>query len=337
MALQLLASALFGPQQMTLSNCPICGSAAFVPKHGRREMEFEIALRSRFVSGRLDHKPQPTELMDLTTFMHGGPEPILACSTCGLTMRDEPDKASYPDDVYDRDLLAHLYPRYLAAFRDKARQCVDALPARADVVEVGCHLGAFLQAAEEQAWKPVGLDVGECTSDFCRRSGMRVKRNSIEDAPFANHSMDAVFIWNCFEQLENPVATLRAAHRLLKRHGVLVVRAPNFGFYETSRRLARKKSRRGPALRALAYNNLLGFPYLTGYNPALLTSFVGQQGFQPVKGFSSTVITMPFADPSRKAQEESAAVNAPYRNSIGNDPAALQGPWIEILYRRRDG
>jgi len=308
------------------SACPNCGSCDLIQNRAVHDIESEIALRSQFVKRRLDHKPQPAELMDLTSFMHGGPGCLLTCEACGLTVRREPQEATYATDLYDHDLLTHLYPRYLGPFREKAKHCESYLPAHADVIEVGSHLGAFLQAAEERNWNATGLDIGESSSAFARHRGVCVKRKEITDAPFPNRSMDAVFIWNCFEQLENPAATLHAAHRLLRRHGVLVVRTPNFQFYEAQR------SRR----RALAYNNLLGFPYLMGYTPALLASFVSRHGFHPVAGFDSTVVTMPFPDVSSKNQTDFERVNAPYQHSRPQAPGALKGPWIEILYRRRD-
>lgn len=160
--------------------CPSCGYRVFMPLFPRREMRMEIEIRSRFVRDRLDHKPKPAELMDLTEFMHGGPEGLLACRACGLVIRDESRDASYTTDFYDPDLLQHLYPRYLQAFREKRDNYQDLLGPHAELIEVGSHLGAFLQAAEESGWRPTGLDVGKFTSEFAAGCGLRVKREAIE-------------------------------------------------------------------------------------------------------------------------------------------------------------
>lgn len=328
---------------MTPRTCPNCGSHIFVPLHRRFEIRREIDTRSRFVRHRLDHKPEASELMDLTAFMHGGPDPLLACGACGLVLRDEPYQASYATDVYDPDLLQQLYPRYRDAFREKRDTYRCFIPVHAELIEVGSHLGAFLEAAEESDWRPTGLDVGEITSAFSARRGLRVKRESIEDARLPAHSADAVFVWNCFEQLEEPAGTLRAAYRLLRHHGTLVIRIPNFAFYENRRVLAGKFQSRGEpqsgaaALRELAYNNLLGFPYLTGYTPATLNSLVERHGFQPIAGFDTTLITMPFPELSEQVQRELDSAYESYRHPHAKQPAELGGPWIEIVYRRKDG
>ena len=148
------------------------------------------------------------------------------------------------------------------------------------------------------------------------------------------HSLDAIFIWNCFEQLDDPSAALRAARSLLKPNGLLVIRVPNFGYYESFRNLTKPKPLRSRALGSLAYNNLLGFPYLAGYTPQLLNSLVGRHSFEPLAGFDSTLITTPFPDLTSKIRRELAIVNQPYRNAKVRNPFALSGPWIEVAYRR---
>jgi SAM-dependent methyltransferase len=264
--------------------------------------------------------------MDLTEFMHGDPDPLLACATCGLAIRDESRGASYATDSYDSDLVQHIYPRYLEAFREKRTKYGDYLPPHAEAIELGSHLGAFLEAAEERNWRPTGLDIGEFTCTFSRRHGLRVKRESIEDTRLRGGSADAVFVWNCFEQLEDPAAALRAAHTLLKRFGLLVIHIPNFSFYERMRQF--------PGI--LAYNNLLGFPYLIGYTPSVLNSLLSRHGFKPIAGFDSTLITMPFPDLSSQVRREMAVVNNPYRKAPARDPLLLAGPWMEVAYRRQD-
>jgi SAM-dependent methyltransferase len=251
-------------------------------------------------------------------------------------VRDESREGSYEADLYDSDLLEHLYPRYLDAFREKRNRYRDLLPFRAEVVELGSHLGAFLQAAEEWSWRPTGVDIGAYTSLFSEHRGLRVKREPFEDVRLPRHSADAVCVWNCFEQLEHPAETLETAYALLKRHGLLILRIPNFGFYETWQRLARVRAFKHSAFRSLAYNNLLGFPYLNGYSPSLLNSIVARHGFIAVAGSDTTLVTMPFPDVSAKVREELKAAYRPYRNATLTSPWTVSGPWVEMAYRRRE-
>jgi SAM-dependent methyltransferase len=153
-----------------------------------------------------------------------------------------------------------------------------------------------------------------------------VQRAVLEDAGFPGESFDAVFVWNCFEQLETPRSTLRAIHRVLRRFGLLVLRVPNAWFYRTLRNR-----------RALAYNNLLGFPYLYGYTAENLHRMVSREGFELVRGFNSELVALPFANPKERVlREERAVSKAVERWSAANAAEAvpLTGPWIEMAYRK---
>ncbi|HUQ95189.1 MAG TPA: methyltransferase domain-containing protein [Bryobacteraceae bacterium] len=318
---------------MGLANrsCPNCRSRRFAAREPGCEITRQIGLRSDFILRHFDYHPEPAELMDLTRFMHGGPGRLVACAVCGLVVREEDEQPDYARDVYDRDLLAHLYPRYVQAFREKECQYRGLLPARAEVIELGSHLGAFLEVAEEWDWRPTGLDIGEYTGAFSRAKGLRVLPQTIEDARVCSHAADGLFIWNCFEQIDAPGSTLRQAHRLLKPHGLLVVRTPNFQFYERWRRGIVEGSAR--ALQELAYNNLLGFPYLTGYSPRTLSGLLRSHGFEPVAGFDSALLTVPFPELPRTVGR-AAEAHRRFAEGRGRQPEGLSGPWIEIACRR---
>jgi SAM-dependent methyltransferase len=307
--------------------CPVCNSADLRVWAPERAIGVEIRARGDFVRERLRTTADPSELKDLTEFMHGDPAPLYSCRRCGLLIRGEAAVRAADDygrDSNDRDLMRQLLPRYVEAFRRK-----DAyrgwLPGHARVLEIGSHLGAFLQVAEEWNWDASGLDAGGDTAGFARESGFVVHRGIPEEAPFRADSFDAVFVWNCFEQLPDPRAALRSIHRLLKRSGALVVRVPNAWFYGAWR-----------SRRALAYNNLLGFPYLYGHTADTLTRLVSGEGFEPVRGFNSELITMPFADPGERVRKEQRAISDSIERwsaVMATRAGTLTGPWIEIAFR----
>jgi SAM-dependent methyltransferase len=306
--------------------CPVCESSAFEPAIAAHEIREEIRLRERFVLKQLGRKPSPAEAKDLTDFMHGFAAPVRACRGCGLLVRAERrvrDAESYSEDPNDPDIMRQLLPRYVRAFRNKAPGFRELLRHGADVLEIGSHLGAFLQVAEEWNWTAIGLDVGDDTSSFARANGFKVRREMVEDTRLAARSFDAVFVWNCFEQLPSPASTLDAIYGLLRPNGLAVIRVPNARFYLEMRS-------RGEA--ALAWNNLLGFPYLYGYSEQHVNRIANDRGFEFVRGFDSELITMPFPDLSEKTRERQCAAS---RKVARSDIRSLQGgPWIEMAYRK---
>jgi 2-polyprenyl-3-methyl-5-hydroxy-6-metoxy-1,4-benzoquinol methylase len=276
-------------------------------------MERESEIRESFVTERMGHRAEDPESMDLTKFMHGGPGRLLRCSCCGLLSRDEETRAHYEDDLYDPALMRHLYPRYVRAFEQKRALYRPLLRANAEVIEVGSHLGAFLQTAEEWGWRPTGLDIGAATSEFARREGGTVKRVSLEDYSPRFRRPEAIFIWNCFEQVEDPGALLRRARAMLNRNGLLVVRVPNAAFY-----LREREQRAGR--RVLGYNNLLGFPYRFGYSRASLERVMAHSGFTPISVYDTGLLTPPYPDLSGRIRREWMSVRD-------------RGAWIEMVCR----
>jgi SAM-dependent methyltransferase len=316
--------------------CPVCHGRKFDRVISARAVSKEIDLRRDFILPRIGRKPSRAELKDLLDFMHGFPAPLFSCRGCNLLIRGEQrvrEARAYEADPNDQELMRQVMPRYVKAFRNKREAYGDLLRPHADVLEIGPHLGAFLQTAEEWNWRATGLDVGKDTTEFIRSRGFAVRRDIVEQARFPSGSFDGVFIWNCFEQLPEPGPTLAAVHRLLRRHGLLVVRVPNAWFY----RFAADPCRRDEFETALAYNNLLGFPYLFGYTAETLNRLILRYGFRPVRGFNSELVTMPFADLTGRIRSEQANVSenlADWSPAVSLDAGTLAGPWIELLYRK---
>ena len=293
-------------------------------------MRGEIQLRQDFVRSRLLRRAAQAELKDLLDFMHGFPAPLLECAGCGLLARAEADvrnASSYEEDTNDPDILAQIYPRYVQAFRNKAAAYRDRLRPHAGVLEVGSHIGAFLQTAEEWNWTPLGLDVGRDTTGFIRSRGLPVRRETLEDAHLPAGAFDGVFVWNCFEQIGDPAPELATVRRVLKDHGLLIVRVPNALPY----RLLHGD------VSLLAWNNLLGFPYLYGYTIENLNRLMARHGFEYVRGFNSELVTTPFADVTSKLRNEQKRISrraAEWSTQTSADANTLTGPWIEAIYRR---
>ena len=100
------------------------------------------------------------------------------------------------------------------------------------MLEIGPHFGAFLQVATEWGWSGEGVDIGKDTAAYLTGRGYRIHNCAIQDCGLDPESFDAVFIWNCFEQIEDPHTTLVECRRVLKRGGALLLRTPNARYFE---------------------------------------------------------------------------------------------------------
>jgi SAM-dependent methyltransferase len=326
--------------------CPVCQGSSFIRLSSPERLEEECRVRARFVRGRLTRPVSAGEAKDLTDFFHAEKGEIWKCETCTLLIRHEqepPPAKEYAQDEYDRGVVEQEYPEYIAAFRRKQAPYRELLPPVARVLEVGSHYGAFLQVAGEWGWRAEGVDVGKDTSEFTNSKGFVVQNVDLPNANFPAAAFDAVFIWNCFEQIDDPTPVLRVSHRILKPGGLLVVRTPNGLFYSICQLLLRGSELQPETeqflLDAMGYNNLLGFPYLYGYNRATLERLIEPYGFQLEGMLNSELLTLPVPDKSPEVSQEERIINAETRmlaNSVlANSGGVLAGPWIELWFRRQ--
>ena len=324
--------------------CPVCSTESFAVAVPVERLEAECRIRETFVSGRLTRPARPEELKDLTDFFHGEKADLLECCNCTLLLRNEhelPPAQEYSEDKYDPGLMERLYPRYLDAFRRKAQPYRSLLPGGAKILEVGSHYGAFLQTATEWGWQAEGVDVGKDTSRFAKSKGFTVHTAALEQCEFPDQSFDGVFIWNCFEQIDDPRPTLQACRRIVKSNGILVVRTPNGLFYSICQKLLRDPELQSGTkeflVEALGYNNLLGFPYLYGHSRATLERLIEPYGFSFSGVLNSELLTLPLPQNPSWVEQEERAINTEMRllaNSlIADNSGAVAGPWIELWFR----
>jgi SAM-dependent methyltransferase len=322
--------------------CVVCGSGDWIVFLSRDRLQSECALRERFVRERLTRPASTAELKDLTDFFHQANAEIVRCTNCSLLVRKELEKSSvetYSEDEYNFDVIDHQYPRYLEAFRCKARHYRPLLPNRARVLEIGSHYGAFLQTATEWGWDIEGVDIGKDTSRFAASKGFTVHNCELKDCGFGPASRDAIFIWNCFEQIPNPHALLDECRRILKCGGLLVLRTPNALFYSMAEDLLQTEldeSGRAFLIDGMGYNNLLGFPYLYGYTANTLQRLGARHGFTRHHSLDSELLTFPLPENPEWVQKQERIVNAEVkllaRSLLSNRNGLLAGPWIEVTF-----
>ncbi|MFQ5792605.1 MAG: class I SAM-dependent methyltransferase [Acidobacteriota bacterium] len=153
---------------------------------------------------------------------------IVCCRRCGLLCANpRPDGAT----------LAAVYatvedPLYLeeeegrrATFRHVLSQLAGDGPPGA-LLDVGCYVGTFLQCAAEAGWRPVGIEPSAWASEIARHGrGLEIVQGTAEEGlrAFPAEAFDVVTLFDVIEHFDNPVATLRAVHRVLRPGGRVYV------------------------------------------------------------------------------------------------------------------
>lgn len=95
------------------------------------------------------------------------------------------------------------------------------------VLDVGCGAGNELILLNRLGWRAEGLDPDPAAVAAATRAGLTVAQGDLLAAGYEENAFDAVTMSHVVEHLPDPVAHLRAARRLLRPGGRLVVITPN--------------------------------------------------------------------------------------------------------------
>lgn len=95
------------------------------------------------------------------------------------------------------------------------------------LLDVGCGSGDWLAQMRRLGWNAEGLDFDPAAVEVARTRNLTVRLGPLEQQDYPPETFDAVTLHHVIEHVPDPVATLRACHRILRAGGRLVVATPN--------------------------------------------------------------------------------------------------------------
>lgn len=95
------------------------------------------------------------------------------------------------------------------------------------VLDVGCGNGAFLEQARAAGWIAEGCDFDPTVAAGVRSRGFDIREGGIEAWAEAEGEFDAITFSHVIEHVHDPIATLKAAWRLLRENGTIYIDTPN--------------------------------------------------------------------------------------------------------------
>ncbi len=322
--------------------CTVCGAGEHRTIAPAADLDAQRRYLVEFHRRRLRTR-SARALEDRADFTQNYTTNVVACRACGLVFRDPRPSAeeiaqAYASDTYGEERLRALFDSQLELFRPKARNLRRWI-ARPDpvLVEIGSFVGGFLAASRELGWDAHGIDPGSEVAAFCEARGLSVLRESVEDLSFPQGAADCVAIWNTFDQLVDPHPTLRSARRCLRRDGVLVVRVPNGRCFESCMTLLPRLPApiRHVLLAAMAWNNLVTFPYLHGYSIDTLDRLMAEYGFARVHAEGDVLTRLADEQTKSWAAWEERILKALWTmaNRFHPSSIAARAPWLDVYYR----
>lgn len=178
--------------------------------------------------------------------LHGLPGvfTVAQCQQCGLVyLNPRPTKSEigvyYPDDYEPYVFFERIRHNRLARLDynyglGKRRRAIEKFVPDGRLLDVGCGNGSFLYYMQEQSWQVHGVEIGQAGADYARQElGLDVFLGELHGTAFPAYHFDLVTMWNVFEHLYDPAATLVEVKRILKPEGLLVITVPNLASWDT--------------------------------------------------------------------------------------------------------
>ncbi len=315
-----------------LTACPVCGSTQSIEIADHDAIQRERERLWEFHDRRLRDGIPPERLMDRVTFSQEAPLRLVRCAACAHVYRNPIERekallADYKGNGPSDAVLRKLFDTQRETYTAQVRRLKDVAGESGRGLEVGSYAGGFLAAARDGGWDFEGADISARAAAFAEQNGLVVTVGGITDV-VATRPLDAIAIWNTFEQMYDCRAAVAAAHSLLRKDGIFVVRVPNAHFYERWRaRLDGPAA--GLAERLLVHNNLLAFPYRQGFSRRSLTRLLSENSFETVRIVGDTLAAI--------SDEWTTTLGRTEERVVKRAERLLQhgwhAPWVEVYAR----
>ncbi len=193
--------------------CDLCGSDDF---------------RVRFPSTLPDGAAGDLSAFQCTSSGYGKHHTIVECLKCGLVYanpRYNSGETLTKYETVEDPLYVEEREGRVLTFERHLRPLEDIMPPGDGkrLLDVGCHVGVFVEIAARHGWDAWGVEPSHWAAAYARQAGLQVVEGTLATDGFDTASFDVVTMWDVIEHVEQPSAEVRAASRLLKPGGLLVI------------------------------------------------------------------------------------------------------------------
>ena len=182
---------------------------------------------------------------------------IQRCNSCGLVYLnprpdDEEMRSFYTghlsgsiEEYRDSFLKTSAYNLYYYLTRRIPRAT------HGKILDVGCGIGMYVRYLIRSGWDAVGIEPEKRMYEIAKNSlHLPVYNTILEEFACPDETFDVITMYQTLEHVPSPLSVLKAARRLLKKNGLLIIgNVPNFNSMD------QKLFGR--------YNTALGIPYHT--------------------------------------------------------------------------
>ena len=135
------------------------------------------------------------------------------------------------------------------------------------MLDVGCSVGATLEAAKNLGWDGIGVDISEDAIEFCQAKGLNCQKIEGVKLPFEDDQFDIITNWHVIEHVHDVSETLDEWRRVLKPGGIMILETPDANYLKAE-------------IMGTRYRRFWPAEHLYTFNPKNLSSFLTRSGFE---------------------------------------------------------
>ncbi|MGB9618846.1 MAG: class I SAM-dependent methyltransferase, partial [Armatimonadota bacterium] len=166
---------------------------------------------------------------DAWLLVHKNGHNVYQCSVCALAFT-HPQPAGLADQYDSAYFDLYRRRRHFRLRRAERRlELIELLQAPGRLLDIGCSLGYFVEAANARGWKACGIDISEHAVQEAGKLGLDVRAGTLEQVRFPDASFDCVTMWDVLEHVPDPTAHMLEVRRVLAPDGLVVVGTPDLG------------------------------------------------------------------------------------------------------------
>jgi SAM-dependent methyltransferase len=152
------------------------------------------------------------------------------CSDCLLYQKQSPPPLEHYEESYHQ-FYARRRGKKIATAKTRLGALTRYLKVdRPKMLDVGCSIGATVEAGKQLGWQASGVDVSKVAVEFCRDQGLDCVAIDDHRLPYEDNSFDVLTSWHVIEHV-----TLDEWFRVIKPGGILVLETPDSQCWKAKR------------------------------------------------------------------------------------------------------
>jgi len=159
---------------------------------------------------------------------------LVCCQRCGLmALMPQPTgeqlRAIYSEEYFRRYYNPEAEQEFRLDYYGERLAEIESIRPVGKLLDVGCGMGYLLEVAAGRGWDVVGLELSPFACNYLTERGFTVVQGDLSSKEWSSDIFDVVTLWDVFEHLPDPRATLAIVRHILKPGGLLVIKVPNVG------------------------------------------------------------------------------------------------------------